>query len=109
MESTALNESAAIVCHHVLFAVLGYDLLLGEAQDSVFFTHFAECFKSLIKMMALMSGRWTDSSRRFAEELECKVFSKPFDINELQEWLDECKEEIDKDRILSDWFLDGNG
>jgi CheY-like chemotaxis protein len=55
-----------------------------------------------IKCRALMSADWNDSDLQYAEDIGCKVFSKPFDLEELLDWLDNCRQQIDQNRILSD-------
>ena len=55
-----------------------------------------------IKYRALMSGDWTDSNLKYAQELGCRVFHKPFNLDELLQWLDDCSKEIEPDRKLSD-------
>ena len=54
------------------------------------------------KYRALMSGDWTDSNLKYAQELGCRVFHKPFNLDELLQWLDDCSKEIEPDRKLSD-------
>ena len=56
-----------------------------------------------IKFRALMSADWTESDLQFAEKIGCKVFQKPFDLEELLEWLENCQKQIDQNRALSDW------
>lgn len=53
------------------------------------------------KYRALMSGDWTESNLKYAREIGCRVFHKPFDFKELIQWLDVCKEEIKPERSLS--------
>jgi DNA-binding NtrC family response regulator len=53
------------------------------------------------KYRALMSGGWTDSKLKYAQELGCRVFHKPFDLKEMLQWLDDCSERIDPERKLS--------
>ena len=54
------------------------------------------------KYRALMSGDWTDSDLKYARELGCHIFHKPFNIEEMLEWLDDCAQKINSDRKLSD-------
>jgi CheY-like chemotaxis protein len=54
------------------------------------------------KFRALMSGDWTDSNLTYAQEIGCRVFHKPFDFEELIQWLDDCTEKINPGRRLSD-------
>ena len=56
-----------------------------------------------IKFRALMSADWIDSDLQYAEKIGCKVFHKPFDLEELLEWLKNCQKQIDQNRVLSDW------
>jgi DNA-binding response OmpR family regulator len=55
-----------------------------------------------VKYRALMSGDWTDSNLKYAQELGCRIFHKPFDIREMLKWLDDCVEKINSERKLSD-------
>ena len=53
------------------------------------------------KYRALMSGDWTESNLKYAQELGCRVFNKPFNLKELLQWLDDCSERIEPERKLS--------
>jgi CheY-like chemotaxis protein len=53
-----------------------------------------------IKFRALMSGDWNEYDLQYAEKIGCKVFHKPFDIEDLLEWLENCQEQIDQNRVL---------
>jgi len=55
-----------------------------------------------VKYRALMSGDWTDSDLKYAQDLGCHIFHKPFDIRKMLKWLDDCVEKIKSDRKLSD-------
>jgi two-component system response regulator AtoC len=61
-----------------------------------------------ITNIAFMSGAWSESDLKYARELGCKIFSKPFTIEEINDWLDECEKYIKPDRLLSDWFVNGS-
>ena len=56
-----------------------------------------------IKFRALMSADWTESDLQYAQKIGCKVFQKPFDLEELLQWLENCQKQIDQNRVLSDW------
>ena len=56
------------------------------------------------KYRAIMSGDWTDSNLKDAQELGCCVFHKPFNLKEIIQWLDDCSKRIEPERVLSDWF-----
>ena len=55
-----------------------------------------------VKYRALMSGDWTDFELKDAQDLGCHIFHKPFDINEMFQWLDDCIKKINPERKLSD-------
>ena len=59
------------------------------------------------KYIALMSGAFTDEHVAKATALGIKLFKKPFQIKEIIEWLDQVETEIDPQRKLTDWYLDG--
>ena len=55
-----------------------------------------------VKYQALMSADWTDSDLKSAHELGCYIFHKPFNLIKMLKWLDDCRNEIDPKRKLSD-------
>ena len=55
-----------------------------------------------VRYRALMSGDWTDSDLKYAQELGCHIFHKPFDIKNMFKWLDDCTGNINPERKLSD-------
>lgn len=54
--------------------------------------------------LAIMSGSWSESKLEQAKALGCKTFKKPFSLQTLQEWLQECEAKIPPDKSLSNWF-----
>ena len=56
-----------------------------------------------VKYWGLMSGDWTDSGLQCALDFECQIFHKPFNIQEMIQWIDNCEMRIDPSRKLSDW------
>ena len=54
-----------------------------------------------INHRALMSGGWTDSNLKDAQELDCRLFHKPFNFEEILQWLDDCRKQIAPNRKLS--------
>jgi len=56
------------------------------------------------KSVALVSSELSEEVRKKAAELSCKVFSKPYDISEIFNWLDDVESNMDKDVKLSNWF-----
>ena len=55
--------------------------------------------------IALMSGMWSPEETELAHSLGCKLFTKPFPINRLKQWLDEIERTLDPQRRLAKWFL----
>ena len=56
--------------------------------------------------VALASGAWSEAGIAQAEEFGCRVFQKPFDIDALLAWVEECAAQIDPERVLDSWFLE---
>ena len=55
-----------------------------------------------IQNIAIMSGRWTNENIKHAKRLGCHMFKKPFKIDEVEKWLDECEKELDHNSKLTD-------
>lgn len=56
--------------------------------------------------LALASGAWSKADFARAKELDCQIFQKPFDIDALLDWVEECSAQIDPERVLDSWFLE---
>ncbi len=52
-----------------------------------------------LKYRALMSADWTDSDLKSAHALGCYIFHKPFDLKEMLKWLDDCRDELNRESI----------
>ena len=57
--------------------------------------------KGVVKNKAVVSGSWSPAEREKAENLGCKIFSKPYRIAEILEWLAEQEKKIPSDRKLA--------
>jgi CheY-like chemotaxis protein len=55
-----------------------------------------------IQNVAIMSGSWTDEQLEHAKRLGCHTFEKPFKLDEIEKWLDECEKKLNLDNKLSD-------
>ncbi len=55
-----------------------------------------------VQNVATMSGRWTDEEIEHAKRLGCHIFKKPFEIDEIERWLDDCEKKLDPNSKLSD-------
>lgn len=58
--------------------------------------------KGIVHNKAVMSACWTDNELTLANCLGCKVFKKPFNIAEINMWLDEREKRIPLGRKLDD-------
>lgn len=56
--------------------------------------------------IALMSGLWTEEKLNHADELRCKIFTKPVLPNDILGWIKDVTNKIDPDRELCGWFLE---
>ena len=61
-----------------------------------------------IKFRALMSADWNETDLQQAANIGCRVFHKPFDLDGLIRWLDNCRKQIDHKRLLWDWSTSNN-
>ncbi len=56
-----------------------------------------------IKNIAFVSGSWTEAEYAKAYELGCKIFQKPFQISEIDAWLEASEKSVQADRVLAEW------
>ena len=56
------------------------------------------------KHVALISANWTHNDASLAQEIGCRVFTKPFFFQEFDEWLDEVEKSVSPTRELCNWF-----
>ncbi len=52
---------------------------------------------------AIMSGSWTDSEAERAARLGCRMLRKPFQVNDVIEWLESVEQSVPAERRLLDW------
>ena len=55
-----------------------------------------------VQNIAVMSAVREESELKYFESVGCKILGKPFKMNELAEWLDECEKKVDPTCKLSD-------
>jgi len=58
--------------------------------------------------IAMMSGNWSPEDVSIAKKLGCKVFNKPFNISEMEEWLDHVEKNIDLAPELSNSIFENS-
>ncbi len=51
-----------------------------------------------VQNIAIISGRWTNENIKHAKRLGCQIFEKPFEIEEVKKWLDECEKKLEHSR-----------
>jgi len=56
----------------------------------------------------MMSGNWPTEDVATARELGCKIFNKPFNMSEMEEWLNYIEKNIDLDRELSNTIFENS-
>lgn len=92
-DSVDLTCPADVACADVIISDVnmptksGLDLIKERQQK-----------RCKIKYRALMSADWTDSDLKSAHELGCYIFHKPFDLKEMLNWLDDCRDELNQER-----------
>ncbi|MEC4684982.1 MAG: response regulator [Nitrospirota bacterium] len=59
--------------------------------------------RGIVQNKAVMSGTWTEVDHAYAKSLGCRIFEKPFMVEEIHKWLDECEKRMDPSRKLIDW------
>ena len=57
-----------------------------------------------ISNVALMSGWWTEESRKEADTLGFATFRKPIDMARIFEWINDCESKTEANRMLADKF-----
>ena len=57
--------------------------------------------KGIVKNKAVISGTWSAAELLKAEQLECKTFRKPYNLNLLLEWISEREKQIPVARELT--------
>jgi len=60
------------------------------------------------KHVALISANWTQKDASLAQEIGCRVFTKPFFFEEFDAWLDEVEQSVTPTRKLCNWFQEQN-
>jgi len=64
--------------------------------------------KGIVEHKAIISGTWSTQEREKAEKLGCKIFTKPYRVEEICSWLDKRRKKIPPHRNLVE-FDGGSG
>lgn len=85
------------VCAHIIITDINMTNMTG--------LEFIEHQKSSgckVQNIAVMSGMWTNEALAHANRLCCHTFNKPFNIDGIEKWLNECEKKIDHNIKLTD-------
>ena len=84
------------------------DILLSDVRmaevSGIEFVQKRKKMGCSMKNIALMSGVWNEETQGQAQDLGCKVFSKPLDILQIRQWLDDCRNNVSPERVLKSYF-----
>ena len=88
--------------NHVCADIILSDVKMPQLTGIAFMEHLHQqgC---KITNTALMSGEWSDSDLHRAQALGCRIFTKPFNMEKIDRWLDECETRIDPTRLLDNF------
>ena len=79
------------------------DILISDMNmPCVSGLRFMESSSCKIPFKAIMSGTWEDADMKRAHDLNLNIFTKPFKMNEVRNWIETCSESIPADRVLDD-------
>ncbi len=84
-------------CAHIIIT----DIYMPNMTGFEFIEHLKSS-GCKVQNIAVMSGNWTDVEIKHAKSLDCHMFQKPFKIDEIEKWLNECEKKLDHNGKLSD-------
>jgi response regulator RpfG family c-di-GMP phosphodiesterase len=91
------------VCADIIIS----DIHMPDVSGIEFVEHLKLC-QCKCQNIALISGSWSSEHIQKAQEINCKIFSKPFVFKDVVNWVKECEGRINRKRMLSDCFsMDG--
>ncbi len=96
-----LNSECPGPVDHLCTTIIITDLNMPDMTGLEFIEH-QKRNGCKVQNIAVMSRRWTDEELEHAKGLGCHIFEKPFEINEIEKWLDECENKLDPNSKLSD-------
>jgi len=96
-----LDSECPCPVEHICTTIIITDINMPNMTGFEFIEH-QKSMRCKVQNVAVMSGRWTGEELEQAKRLDCHMFKKPFKINELEKWLDECEKKLDHNSKLSD-------
>ena len=83
-------------------------IILDLYMDDLYGLHWREHQykeKCRVPNVAMMSASWTKAEKQKAHELGCVVFDKPFEVRNLNSWLEKGENNITENIEHAQWFL----
>ncbi len=99
--SVYLDSKCPCPVEHICTSIIITDINMPNMTGFEFLEH-QKSMGCKVQNIAVMSGRWTNEDLEHAKRLGCQMFKKPFKIDEIEKWLDECEEKLDHNGKLSD-------
>ena len=82
------------------------DVHMPEVSGMEFVEHLKSC-QCKCRNIALISGVWSLENIQKAQEINCKIFSKPFIFNDIVDWIKGCEGRTDRAQPQKVGFTDG--
>ncbi|MGR3301974.1 MAG: response regulator [Candidatus Scalindua sp.] len=96
-----LDSECPCPVEHICTSIIITDINMPNMTGFEFIEH-QKSMGCKVQNIAVMSGRWTNEDLEHAKRLGCHMFKKPFKIDEIEKWLDECEKKLDHNGKLSD-------
>lgn len=96
-----LDSECPCPIEHICTTIIITDINMPYMTGFEFLEH-QNSMGCKVQNVAVMSGRWTNEDIEHIERLGGQMFKKPFKIDELEKWLDECEKKLDHNSKLSD-------
>ncbi len=96
-----LDSECSCSVEHFCTTIIITDINMPNMTGLEFIEH-QKSMGCKVQNVAVMSGRWTNEELEHAKRLDCHMLKKPFKIDELEKWLNECERKLDHNSKLSD-------
>ncbi len=85
-----LDSECSCSVEHFCTTIIITDINMPNMTGLEFIEH-QKSMGCKVQNVAVMSGRWTNEELEHAKRLDCHMLKKPFKIDELEKWLNECE------------------
>ena len=96
-----LDSECPCPTEHICTSIIITDINMPNMTGFEFIEH-QKSMGCKVQNVAVMSGSWTGEEIEHAKSLGCHMFKKPFKIDEIEKWLNECEKKLDHNSKLSD-------